>query len=286
MTDIYRDTTDAVVTLAVGTAVSVKFYRNGDTTEATPVGNTVVVPYSITRTDGLFLTQWTYTVGSDTYTREDESAVVTPYFTQAELVEHDPDMSTLTLEQVVKLERLVRGVVNFYTGQSFGLESGTVTAYGTGDSILLTDVRVQTITSIAQAAYPDFPYEVPFRPINQGFAVEMVGLLPDDSIKVPAWEESQLGVYVPTASSFVNNVPYLITGEFGYSTVPSDVNLAALTLAEEFSCDENLWRDRYLKTISGDGFDIEFRSDAFVGTGSVIADQLLGKFVTNKLAII
>lgn len=193
-------------------------------------------------------------------------------------------MNALSAEQVIKLERLVRGIINSYTGQSFGLESGTITCYGNDDSILMTKKRVVSITSITEAAYPTTLFTNAHRIVNDGYAIEAEYPSPADNSKAVILSEGMYGREY--WSLFVNNLPYLVTGTFGWNTVPFDVNLAALHLAEEFSCDETLWRDRYIKSIKGEGFDIEFRSDAFTGTGSVVADQLLGKYIANKLAII
>ena len=287
MAEIYRDTTDAVATLTVGLGTSVRFYRDDIETTATLLTpNTVAVPYSLTRLDGTFHTSWAYTVGGVPYTRQDENTVVTPYFSKAELIEHDVDMTSLTDAQVIKLERLVRRIINAHVGQDFGYSEGALVVYGNGGSLLNTEKRVLSVTSVAQASDPTAVYAIAFRPIHQGFSIEAIEYSSSDNIKVPAWEEATFGNFLPIGARYENNVAYLLKGKFGYESVPYDVNLAALALAEEFSCDENLWRDRYIKSISGDGFDVEFRSEAFMGTGSVVADQLLGKYVVNKLAII
>lgn len=286
MAEIYRDAPTTSITLSTGTATSVKFVRNGEDIVAPSLsGNTALIPYSITRVDGDFDTVWNYTQGAP-YTRIDRNTIVTPYFNAADLTAHDSDFSTLTTAQVIKLERLVRGVIDAYVGHNFGYEEGWVTTYGTGDSVLHSPKKVLTIASLVEGDDPIDQLGYNYRPINQGFDVELIGFGDYDNIKVPASEEHQLTVYRYTTGRFINNTPYTIYGTFGYHSVPYDVNLAALHLAEEFSCDENLWRDRYIKSIAGDGFDIEFRSDAFTGTGSVIADQLLGKYVANKLVII
>lgn len=283
MTEIYRDTAGKVLTLGIAgaTVTAVKFVRNGTDIPATPSGNDVVVPYSLTYLNGEFDVVWTYTHNAVSFVRTDRHNVVCPYFTQAELVENDPDMSTLTTTQVIKLERLVRGVIDHHAGQNFGYEAGTIKEYGTGDSVLRTSKRVLSITSIALALYPDLPLEAQYRVLDSGFVLERVEPDAEYTVKTDNQDSS-----VPFGSAFRNNSPYLVTGYFGWYSIPYDVNLAALILAEQFSCDETLWRDRYIKSIRGEGFDLEFRSDAFVGTGSVTADQLLSQYVVNKLAII
>ena len=286
MAEIYRDDVTKEVTLAItgGTVQSVKFVRQGVETTGVFTGNTVLIPYSITYRDGDFDVVWTYTVGPVVYTRTERNTIVTPYFTATDLTTFDSDMSTLLPAQVTKLERLVRGIITAFTGQSFGLEQAALVCYGNGDSILMTDRRVVSITSVAEIANPAVLFSNAFRPVNGGFALEAIEPAFSDNTKMLILSEQIYGD--GWWAGFKNNLPYLVTGTFGWDFVPDGVNLAALYLAEEFSCDETMWRDRYLKSIKGEGFDIEFRSDAFIGTGSVTADQLLSKYVANKLAII
>lgn len=288
MTEVYRDSINRTVELVVpgATVTTVKIIRDDLDTLISPAASVVTVPYSTTNMDGEFDVEWTYTVDGNVYIRKERHAVVTPYFTQTELVNHDPDMSILTAEKVVKLERLVRGVIDAFCGHNFGLERGIIVAYGTGGSVLHLSKRVEAIVSIGLYDTPLSKFGVAFRAVNQGYGIELSGYSADASIKVPAYEEQTYAYTLPMGSVFRENASYLVEGVFGYHSIPSDVKLAALLLAEMFSCDEELWRDRYIQSISGEGFSFTFKSDAFVGTGSVTADQLLGKYVANKLAII
>lgn len=289
MAEIYRDDATKAAKLSVvgSSAVSAVFVKDGISMPAgAVVTDAVSIPYAITFRDGDFDVVWTYTVGGVVYTRTDKNTVVTPYFTATELSAYDSDLGTLTSDQVIRLERLVRGIINVCTGQSFGMEVGSTVCYGNNDSILTSEKRIVSITSIAEVITPTVVFTNHYRAMEGGYALERVDPVVDQTIKVPAFEETIFDRFANRQDIFINNRAYIVTGVFGWDAVPYDANLAAMHLAGEFSCDESVWRDRYIKSIKPEGFDMDFRSDAFLGTGSVIADQLLGKYVANKLAII
>jgi hypothetical protein len=293
--EIYRDATSVGATLGItgATVTAVEFQRNGVVTAAA-TGDPVSIPYSITHLDGDFDVVWTYTVGGDSYTRRETLSVVTPLFIQSELVAHDAAFSTLSGAAVINLERLIRKIIEAYTGQRFGLWDGTLTAYGNGQTFLNLATPALNVTGVTDYANNYLlPYD--FRPINGGFAVEKIGTFYDQSIKVPAYEEwvhtsanpiTAPSIY-PYSNVFADNVRYTVAGLFGWTTVPTDVKEAAFILADLFSCDETTWRDRYIKAIRAADWRFDFDSGAFRGTGSVSADQLLAKYqVTGRPVLI
>jgi hypothetical protein len=278
MDEIYRDSTDkaAVLGIAGATVTSVEFKRDGDIV-STAVGSTVPIPYKITQMDGPFLVVWNYTIGADTYTRTDEHVVVTPLFNKAELVADDPDFSVLDDDQVVRLEGNVRRIIEAYTGQTFGYRVGKVVVWGSGDSILNSPERIIEL-STGWAGY---------RTASGGFTIERIGTGGSNlNIKVPEQEEAAYYGYNFNTTTFGKNRGYVLSGEFGWRSVPTDVKQAALLLAELFSCDESMWRDRYIKSIRAADWRFDFIDGGSDGTGSVMADQLLAKYVVNRMVII
>jgi hypothetical protein len=281
VSEIYRDDSTKGVSLSVpGAAVSnVEFRRNGNITEVISPAITVPIPYSVVQSDGDFDVVWTYTVPGDTtvYTRTDTNRVVTPYFTEAELKEFNHSkFDILSTPQVVNLERLMRVIVDNITGQSFGYEYGTIVVYGTGDSVLLLPKRVISMEN------DDYHL------VRDGYAIKKIGYYGlDNNIKVPAIEEALHGEGAyGYHTGFYNNVEYTITGSFGYPSVPDDIKLAAMTLAEHSSRNDSMWHDRYVKAISAADWSLQFFSHASSGSGSHIVDLLLSKYILIGMAII
>ena len=284
MAEIYRDSVNLGITLDIPSAIVTKavFKRDGVSTDGVTSGRTVALPYAITHMDGPFQIEWTYTVEAATYTRVDTHEVITPLFTQAELLDDDPQFATLSDKQVVKLEAMVRGIIEAYTGQTFGFRKGYVDVYGNGDSTLNSSERIISLDPIMNG----------YRAVNSGYAIEQIGHdYTDLNIKVPAEEEAYNAViHSPSVNRvplrFANNAKYRISGTFGWESVPTDVKRAALILAEAFSCDESMWQDRYIKSIRAADWRFDFGDGAFIGTGSYSADQLLSKYIVNRLAVV
>lgn len=276
MAEIYRDSVGLGINLDIPTATVTKvvFKRDGVDTEGVFSESTASLPYEITRMDGPFQIEWTYSVEGVEYTRTDSHNVVTPLFKAADL-SFDASFAALSDEQVARLESLVRKVIETYTGQKFGYRKGFVTAIGRGDNFLNLPERALSLDGTG------------LNLIAGGFAIRpaSTGTYGDVNIKVPAQEEAYFYGY-PKTGTFASGVTFTIYGEFGWSSVPEDVKEAALILAEQYGCDESLWRDRYINSIRAADWQFNYSTAAFSGTGSVAADQLLAKYVINRVTVI
>jgi hypothetical protein len=279
MSEFYRDATDAEVSLNINgaTVTSVEFTRDGVTLGDIGSASPALVPYAVTHSDGTFRVKWTFTVGATTYTREEEHDVVTPLFTAAELKAFNASFETLTDSKVVELESIVRKIIEGAVGQRFGYRKGTVQVYGTDKPFLRTQQRV--ISTEPLDGFGDL------RIVNNGFGVQKAGWV---------WNGDTVSVAGPIRDPrfghrtdiFGRNLPFTIKGEFGWLSVPNDIKQAALLLAEEFSCKEAAWRDRYLIAVSASDWRFQFDPQAFAGTGSVTVDRLLEPYTVSTMAII
>jgi hypothetical protein len=79
---------------------------------------------------------------------------------------------------------------------------------------------------------------------------------------------------------------YSITGEWGYYSVPEDITEAAMLLANDYACGDNLYRDRYLEVIKSGDWNMGFSNRAWDGTGTARADQLLEPYLRTGMVII
>jgi hypothetical protein len=281
MSEIYRDTVGKSIELGIAEAeeVAATFVKNGIETEASVIDTAATIPYSVVADGGEVVVDWTYTVEGKEYNRLDSFTVVTPLFTQEELVNYDTQFTALTSDQVVTLERFVRLIVESATGQSFGQERGKMTLYGNGTSILQSPKRIISLDGYFSGA----GYKV----VSDGYGVEVYrGLLPSGAIVGNMAGGPIYDPYPYSGTSFRNNFRYEVSGFFGWRSVPEEVKQAALILAGEFACDESTWRDRYIKSIRAADWRFDFNSQAFSGTGSLSADQLLSKFVVSRMAVI
>jgi hypothetical protein len=272
MSEIYRDATDAELNLNINGAevTAVEFTRDGVVLGSAPT-TPALVPYAVTHTDGPFRVKWTFAIGATTYTREEEHDVVTPLFNAAELKAFNANFESLSDAKVAELEALVRKIIESATGQRFGYRKGTATIYGTGNASLRSTERIISADG--------------YRVTGNGFTLKSEGY---------TWNGDTIGVagpirdlrYGPRTDRFGTDVKYVISGEFGWLSVPNDIKQAALLLAEEFSCKEAAWRDRYLIAISAADWRFQFDPRAFAGTGSATVDKLLEPYSVVSMAII
>lgn len=285
MREIYRDAVGETVELGItdATSATVEFYRDG-TLKGAASSSPATIPYSLTHMDGEFTAKWSYVVAGDAYSRSQSFKVVTPLFTEDELTGFNSQFVSLDSEAVVRLERLVREIIESYTGQSFGYREGTlkVSSSRTG-TVLQTNERVISVAGVNISGLA-LPYPVAYRPIKTGFGIEAAG---------GGWDGSTYSTvgpitdpYASQKAGFVSGRDYVITGAFGWEAIPTDIKDASLLLAELFSCDEASWRDRYLKSVMAADWRFEFDGRAFSGTGSVTVDNLLSKYVVGTMAII
>jgi hypothetical protein len=285
MAEIYRDDTTKSVALGVAGAsvTAVKFIKNGVVTNATP-GPTAPIPYSIVHLDGEFQVEWTFTVGSDTYTRRETHNVVTPFFTASTLVASDPDFSTLSDSQVINLERMIRQVIEAYCGQKFGYREGTLDLYGNGSAVLNSPYRVISTTSVN--GYSDgITYNT--RAINDGYGILRGSPEYEYDSEEDMITDTVIGSHlVAETRGFKRGSRYVLQGTFGWPSVPQEVIDAALQLAQWYGCNESTWRERYIASMRSADWRVDFNSQTFSGTGSVVADQLLAKYVVNDMVVL
>jgi hypothetical protein len=103
-------------------------------------------------------------------------------------------------------------------------------------------------------------------------------------------ESSQ--IYLPSAESDLIDTKYSYRGfpktfdysfvvEIGYSRVPSDIQKAAELLVEDIDCGKMEYYKRYISSYNTDQFKISFNDLVFEGTGNILVDKILSKYVKS-----
>jgi hypothetical protein len=255
-------------------------------------GYRVTLPFSLVGYDRTMTIKWKFDYVQSSVTQHYDYStvvnVVTPYVTLDEIKEAIPEAEASSDSELKRLERRIRGVIERYTGQYFGRYRGNRTIIGAGDGELKLDARLLTLENITGA---NILYQ------SDGVAAENFYAVRGDGWYVGVSNPTPDGDYVfenvirdPDSMwarpGFKDNMVYTVTGMWGWDDVPAEVKEAALILCEDELCPQSEYRDRYLKSISGDGWRYEFTPNAYYGTGSVIADQLLEKFRSFSMTVI
>lgn len=261
------------------------------TVNAITGGYRVTLPFSLVQVDKSIDIRWKFDYSeasvTKTYQYLTNVDVVTPYVTLDELKSSIPESAQFSDEELKRLERRIRGVVDNYTGQSFGRYVGTREVIGAGDHELRTQDRLVYLDNItgANIVYSEDGIASPglYTVRGDGWYVGFSTPIPNGDYVFENVIRDPDSVY---SRGFRDNVVYTVTGIWGWEDVPAAVKEATLILCEDELCPQSEYRDRYLKSISGDGWRYEFNPNAYYGTGSVMADQLLDPFRRSTMTVI
>lgn len=235
--------------------------------------------------------QFSYTESSETYEYDEftELEVVTPILTPVEIraVLDDPANSyTATDDEVERIERAVRYVIQAHTGQSFGKFTGVQSVTGSGDTFLRMPQRLIKLTSVnGNASW------VGALALRGGgwYLRSRVWGLPSVRADYDGWHENPYTSQVPLVAPysdythpFLEHVEYEIDGIWGWNSVPQAVKEAAKLLVNDYACADANYRDRFLTSMTAADWRIQFHEGAFSNTGNVRANQLLSEYVLRR----
>jgi hypothetical protein len=108
-----------------------------------------------------------------------------------------------------------------------------------------------------------------------------VPLAYSDSMYLYDTEDSPNTLAVAPGVTFPMGWNYLFSLEIGYKVVPFDIKDAVMMLIEDLKCGKLDYHKRYVSKYSTDQFRIEFEKESFGGTGNLVVDRILEKYITN-----
>lgn len=85
---------------------------------------------------------------------------------------------------------------------------------------------------------------------------------------------------------FHKNVEWLIEGDWGYDVVPNVVREAALMLMEQYLCNEEVYRERYVTSMASADYRYTMSPAAFRSTGNAVVDYILQDFVWDNIWLV
>ena len=294
--EIYNgDATAVEITLPSGATgpLTVNITQDGEIVKGpispTPVisGGKIVVPipYSLTTLDSDLVVECSFSINSvANNVKRVPLHVVTPLLTLDEIAEILPQASDAEMKRV---ERKVRSVIEAFTGQYFGRYSGTLNIYGTGQLVLPTTKRILSIDTVSsnKGSWDSTALSL----VNDGWGLSYLaqGWIEVNSIAEGDVYRSGPVISDPRSTyTFLKDQLYAVKGTFGYDYVPFDVKEAARALVNDYACMESLYRERYISDIRAADWRFAFGPGAFMGTGNIVADQILAGYQRNILAVI
>jgi len=88
-----------------------------------------------------------------------------------------------------------------------------------------------------------------------------------------------LGYYGYEGVGFPQGYDYTFVVDYGYITVPADIEYAQKLLIEDLKCGKLDYYKRYVTAYNTDQFRIQFDKTMFDGTGNFLVDKILEKYV-------
>lgn len=314
---VYRDTEGTVTfTHPIGTALTATFTDAAGTVLGTQTGitpatggiYTAQVNWELTQYDAKHTVTWTDGNG---FSRKQTFEVVTPIVDIPNLRTVWTDDGLTPPDAVVEdVEKVVRAVIETYTGQTFGYSLGSKTFIGNGSGKLILDERVETIigalgvlggapSDYTETVYDSLGGETQVLTNTRGeLNLDFVGLIEGGWSILFKWPEFltikespplELVHFAPSQDGTIR-VPrrfwshqdrgthYTIWAEWGYSEVPDEVVEAAMLLANDYLTGDSGYRDRYLEILKIQQDSFTYHPGAFRGTGNARADLLLGPY--------
>lgn len=189
---------------------------------------------------------------------------------------------------IEKLERKARYLINAYTANEFKFEYKTVGAYGQNTDLLHLGQRIESfdkITSDDLVIYDSTEEPaIDLLGATVGIAPSKFGIkVVSEGVNITEWVDQNPLI---NPSYFGKDSSYLVRGEYGWKAVPEDVKTAVYELINDFMCNDSIYRNKGLKSIQNDSFNIQFADGMLNGTGNLYVDSLLSQYkVWNLKAI-
>ena len=232
---------------------------------------------------------------------EDNLDIVRPYVNPATLGTTATEIAEYTLH-----ENLARTIIDSVTGgfyynrsylETVGQGTDYISLWKKTDKILKAYENTVLVydVSLATPAIYDYTYFITKdkTAISKDPVVEVdeinraerkpsrMPLAMSDSYNIFDTEDSGHVQTVSPGVAFAEGTDYIFLLETGYKVVPYDIQDAALMLIDDIKCGRLDYYKRYVKNYKTDQFEIEYDKRLIDGTGNILVDKILAKYVTK-----
>lgn len=187
-------------------------------------------------------------------------------------------------------EEIARAIIDSIVVEGFYYKKKVLHFTGTGSDYLPIWDDVKKVLSVYEnnKLVEDREYEV---------SSDKTSIIEKSSDNINRAESSPL--VLPAAASdsldpqfvyrgFGKTWDYLVTVEYGHTTVPSDIVRATEILIHDIECGKLDYYKRFISSYNTDQFRIQFDKGLFEGTGNIIVDKILSKYTKSitKLGVL
>jgi hypothetical protein len=233
---------------------------------------------------------------------EDNLDIVRPYINPSTLGTTATEIAEYTLH-----ENLARTIIDSVTGgfyynrsylETVGQGTDYISLWKKTDKILQAYENTVLVydSSLAEPATGDYNYIITkdktaitkdlvnqFDEVNRAERKPArIPLAMSDSYNIFDTEDSGHTQTVSGGVAFAEGTDYIFLLETGYKVVPYDIQDATLMLIDDIKCGKLDYYKRYVKNYKTDQFEIEYDKRLVDGTGNILVDKILAKYV-NKI---
>jgi len=215
---------------------------------------------------------------SEVIVRDETYEVVRPYVDPSTKAETASDILAYSVN-----EEIARAVIDSVVPEGFYYKKKVLHFTGTGADYLPIWDDVKKVLAVYEnnKLVEDRQYEV---------SSDKTAIIEKSSDNINRAESSPL--VLPAAASdsldpqfvyrgFGRTWDYLITVEYGYTAVPSDIVRATEMLIHDIECGKLDYYKRFISSYNTDQFRIQFDKGLFEGTGNIIVDKILSKYAKS-----
>ena len=254
-----------------------------------------------------------YTTGSETPEEgdivvEDNLEIMRPYVNPTTLARTNDSGTATEINDYIKYEGLARAIIDsivpggFYYERSWYETNGNGTDYlGIWDRVykiakayenneLVWDTTQDPqalgqwnylLTKDKTAIIKEWNQQMTDSYIRAVGTPKGVPLGESDSIYLYDTEDSTVTLAVAPGVTFPVTFNYLFSLETGYKVVPYDIQDAITMLIDDIKCGKMEYHKRYILDYSTDQYKIKIDKSALDGTGNILVDRILEKYITN-----
>jgi hypothetical protein len=239
---------------------------------------------------------------------EDNLQIERPYINPTELATANNETSATDIAKYKEYESLARAIIDtvvggFYYRRKYievvGQETDYIPLWDRTHKILKVYENAELVYDLSDTengpALGDFNYLItkdktaitkdPVQSIDSLNRAERrparIPVASSDSFAIFDTEDSGNVQTITAGVGFPNGTDYIFLVEEGYKVVPIDIQDATKLLINDIKCGKLDYYKRYVKNYSTDQFKIEYDKRMIEGTGNIIVDKILSKYVDN-----
>ena len=239
---------------------------------------------------------------------EDNLEIMRPYVDPTTLARNNGAVTATEITQYTQWEALARAIIDSIVPGGFYYERSWYETNGNGTDYLGVWDRVYKIakayennelvwdstedpaalfewnyllTKDKTAIIKEWNQQMTDSYIRQVGTPKGVPLGESDSVYLYDTEDSPVTLAVIPGVTFPVTFNYLFSLETGYKVVPYDIKDAITMLIDDIKCGRMEYHKRYILDYSTDQYKIKIDKSALSGTGNILVDRILEKYITN-----